>query len=391
MNKYLKITPEGSKDFIFEECTAYTDVCAKIQKVFEDKSFLLAITPALEFFDLFSMEKSGISQESMFKTTDNKGRLLVVRPDSTLPIARMASTRLKNHLTPIRLYYRQAVYRNNPTLTGRANEILQMGIELLGIKGKRADLEVITTAIDSLSATTDNFRIELGHAGFFRALANQLDVDDEKREDIRIAIESKNFTWLNSMLDKLPNSPAEEAIRKLPRLFGGEEVFTQAKNLCTCDEAYEALTYLQDLYHSLSELGLGDKITIDLGLVQRNDYYSGIVFSGYVQGIGDAVVSGGRYDMLLDSFKTPMGAAGFAINIDALAQFLLTKNKYSVSVASVLVCCADGCEIKAINKAKELTANGTKAQFSVIESRVKAEEYAKQRGIDEVIYIDRQS
>lgn len=387
MKKYIKITPEGSKDFLFEECTAYSDVCAKIQKVFEDKGFYHVITPALEFFDLFSMESSGIMQESMYKTTDNKGRLLVVRPDSTLPIARLASTRLKNENMPVRLYYRQAVYRNNLTLTGKPNEIMQMGVELLGVEGKRADLEVLSTAVDCLQSIMPDFRIEIGHAGFFQALADQLQVSEEIKENIRLSIENKNYSALNNILDNLPNSVAVNAIRKLPRLFGGEEVFEKALNLSCGEKAEKALAYLQNIYHSLAELGLENKIIIDLGLVQRNDYYSGIVFTGYVSGIGDAVLSGGRYDLLLSNFGTPMGAAGFAINVDALAQINLAINKFTAAIPDVLVYCYDGYEIEAIKFSKELSNQGKKAQFCVLKNKADAENYAKEKGIANIVCI----
>ena len=89
MKKNLKMTPEGTKDFLFAECSAMDYICTSIEKVFVKGGFKRVITPALEFYDVFSIPSSGISQESMFKTTDNKGRLLVARPDSTLPIARM--------------------------------------------------------------------------------------------------------------------------------------------------------------------------------------------------------------------------------------------------------------------------------------------------------------
>ena len=176
MKRYTKITPEGTKDFLFAECSAMDDVCGKVEKVFRTRGFKKVITPAIEFYDVFALPCSGIMQEAMFKTVDNKGRLLVVRPDSTLPIARMVSSRLKNSLLPVRLYYKQAVYRNNPTLTGRSNENMQMGVELLGVKGIRADLEILTTAVDSLAAVADDFRIELGHAEVFDALSENLDI-----------------------------------------------------------------------------------------------------------------------------------------------------------------------------------------------------------------------
>ena len=270
MKKNLKMTPEGTKDFLFAECSAMDYICTSIEKVFVKGGFKRVITPALEFYDVFSIPSSGISQESMFKTTDNKGRLLVARPDSTLPIARMVSTRLKNNTLPVRLYYKQAVYRNNPSLAGRRNEFLQMGVELLGAKGKRADLEILTSAIKSISAVADDFRIELGHAEVFNALSKELDIDNDYKEKIRVSIESKNYSALNNLLDKLKPCKTVSAIRSLPSLFGGEEVFDEAYDICKGTGAENALDYLHSIYKELSVLkNLADRMRITILLVHH--------------------------------------------------------------------------------------------------------------------------
>ena len=388
MKKYLKITPEGTKDFLFAECSAMDDICGKIENVFVTRGFKRVITPGIEFYDVFSVPCSGITQESMFKTTDNKGRLLVVRPDSTLPIARMVSSRLKNSILPVRLYYKQAVYRNNPTLTGRRNEFMQMGIELIGVKGIRADLEVLTTAVSCISSVADDFRIELGHAGVFDALSNELNIDEDYKEKIRVSIEGKNYSALNNLLDKLEPCKSVNAIRSLPSLFGGEEVFEKAYEICKGTNAESALEYLHKIYSNLSPLNLGSKLIIDLGFVQRNDYYTGIVFTGYINGIGDAVISGGRYDELLSEFDAPMGAAGFAVDTDAITIKRLTDNEVSYSDnPDVLVFANDGHEIEGINLVAQLNAEGKKAQFSVLPTLEETQAFAKSRGIAEVKVI----
>ena len=388
MKKYLKITPEGTKDFLFAECSAMEEVCGKIENVFTGRGFKRVITPFLEFYDVFTVPNSGITQESMFKSVDNKGRLLVARPDSTLPIARMVSTRLNNSTLPVRLYYKQAVYRNNPTLTGRRNELMQMGIELLGAKGIRADLEILTTAISAISSVADDYRIELGHAEVFDALSSELDIDEDFKERIRLSIESKNYSALNNLLDKLAPCKAVSAVRSLPSLFGGEEVFDKAQEICDGTKAADALKYLHKVYNSLAPFNLGDKLIIDLGLVQRNDYYTGIVFSGYINGIGDAVVSGGRYDNLLSVFDMPMGAAGFAIDTDAITIKTLSdaNNDYSDN-PDILVFAQDGHEIEAINYVNSLNKDGKKAQFSVLPTLEETKEFAHNRGISNVEVI----
>ena len=152
-------------------------------------------------------------------------------------------------------------------------------LELLGASGRRADLEAILTAVESLSKCVPDFRLELGHAGFFRAIASQLPISPEERETIREVIEAKNYAALNSILDDLEPSLPVTAMRRLPRLFGGEEVFAEAEPLCVTEEAKEMLEYLRSLYQDLAALGLGSRLMVDLSLVQRNDYYTGIAVS----------------------------------------------------------------------------------------------------------------
>ena len=113
MKNYSKITPEGTKDLLFEECLANRTVSSILGKVFSHRGFHEVLTPCIEFYEVFAEELSGIPMENMYKMSDEKGRLMVLRPDSTLPIARMAATRLMNEKHPIRLYYNQRMLKNN--------------------------------------------------------------------------------------------------------------------------------------------------------------------------------------------------------------------------------------------------------------------------------------
>lgn len=391
MKNYSKITPVGTKDLLFEECLANRTVSSILGNVFSQRGFHEVLTPGIEFYDLFNEEVSGIPMEYMFKMSDSKGRLMVVRPDSTLPIARMVTTRLMNERHPIRLYYNQRVYRYNPGLTGRSNEVMQTGIELIGASGKRADLETITTAVEALSKCVPDFRIELGNAKFYRALAKNLPVSDDEREQIRQFIESKNYSALNSELDKLEQTQAVNMIRRLPRLFGGVEVLDEAFNMCEDPTALKALEYLREIYNDLTKLGLGDRMMIDLGLVQRNDYYSDIVFSGYVMGSGEPVLIGGRYDKLLDHFGRPAAAIGFGINVDALANVMMKRgNVPEKKVADVLVHSEGGYEIKAIRYTSTLSGAGITGENSVFETVEDAMDYARHAGIKKLTIVGKE-
>lgn len=147
----------------------------------------------------------------------------------------------------------------------------------------------------------EGFRLEIGHVGFFQSLMRQLPADGETKDAIRTLIENKNYAGLSDELDALPPSQTVDVLRRLPRLFGGEEVLRAAASLCHDEDTKEALACLARLYLALRRLGLGDQVMIDLGLVQENEYYTGVIFRGYIEGSGDTVVSGGRYDTLRSS------------------------------------------------------------------------------------------
>ena len=333
------------------------------------------MTPALEYYDVFAKDASGMPQEMMYKLSDSRGRLMVLRPDCTLPIARLTSTRLRNGGLPLRLYYNQRVYRANQRLTGRSDEIAQAGVELIGASGARADLEMIVTAVEALKACgAPDFILEIGHAGVFKAVSEQLPLDESGREDVRTFIESKNYGALNALLDKLPDTSATQAVRSLPRLFGGEEVFDQALTLCG-ELVKEPLHYVRTLYRDLSALGLGSRIMIDLGLVHRGDYYS-------------TVLSGGRYDSLLGGFGYPAAATGFGVHVESLARAMLSQGRVTPPApAKVLIHGENGYEMKALQYLNELTAQGEPCEFSVFDTLEEATAYASRKGIQQVILV----
>ena len=189
------------------------------------------------------------------------------------------------------------------------------------------------------------------------------------------------------MLDSLPESEAAEALRRLPRLFGGEEILREAQSLCHREQSRAALQHLAWLYRSLQELGLGEQVMIDLGLVHRNEYYTGVIFRGYMEGSGDTVVSGGRYDTLLQQFGSPHPATGFGVNVDAVIKGMLDKGQVEPPMLpEALVFAEDGCEAAALIKVRTLTDEGVLAEFSLQESREDALRYAQERGIP-LVYI----
>lgn len=388
MKRYDLITPEGTRDLLFEDCAVRRSLEEKLSVIFKSRGYCEIVTPGLEFFDVFNLNSRYFPQESMYKLVDDKGRLLVVRPDSTMPIARVAATRLRDSELPLRLFYRQNVYRSKPVMRGRSDEIHQMGIELIGSDSRRADLEVLSGAVEVLSAfESDGFRLEIGDIGFFRELVGKLDADMSVREEIRSLIEAKNYPALNDLLDSIGSNKITAALKKLPRLFGGAKVLDEAEKLVDDEKMRSIIAGLRDIYNSLSELGYNGKITVDLGIVNKLDYYTGVVMKGYLQGYGSAVLSGGRYNKLLAEFGYDVPATGFAVNVDAAAKVMKQLHTYSAPVPDVIVYGEDGSEMEAIKYACKLRTEGLSVENSVFGDYGETKEYARKKGIKQAVCV----
>ena len=328
MKKYDRITPEGTKDLLFQECAAQRKIIETLRETFEEKGYHEVITPGFEFYDVFSSNSMYFPQESMYKLIDNKGRLLAMRPDSTIPIARLTATKLKGHALPIRLYYAQRIYRQQPELRGRSGEIMQMGIELVGLSSFESDIEILTAGMEAMNACcAGDFRIELGHIGIYKLLMDNLKATAEQKETIHSLISSKNYAGLSDILEYFPEGKTTEILKELPKLFGGREALDKARKLFNGydEKLLGMLSYLERIFQGLVDLNL-DKVMIDFGLVHQAEYYSSLIFRGYISSAGEPVLSGGRYDELFKDFGESLPATGFGINVDQLAARLLKEN-----------------------------------------------------------------
>ena len=255
---------------------------------------------------------------------------------------------------------------------------------------KMADLEVISTAVDSLTATGMEFSIELGHIGIFKELVSRLDATPVEKERIRKLIENKNYPALNDMLDTFGASSVTNALKKLPSLFGGEEVFDKAEEIMPDENIKRLLDELRAIYVDTAGLCGGEgSITVDLGLVNKTDYYTGLIIKGYLSGHGEEVVSGGRYDKLISEFGYDIPAVGFAINVNAICKSI-EKSGILPAMPSpdVIVYAEEGFEADAIRAAKELREQGLVVENALFDDLESVRAYAREKKIAKVVVID---
>ena len=196
---------------------------------------------------------------------------------------------------------------------------------------------------------------------------------------MRELIAAKNYPALSDRTAALSGGAAE-ALGRLPALFGGEEVLAELTALIDGPDIREPVEYLRSLLKDLAALGAEDCVSIDLGIVGRNEYYTGIVFQGYTEGVGDTVLTGGRYDTLLSDFGADLPAIGFGLDVDAAARVIRQGMDFDLA-PDTLVYAESGFYAKGLKIADEEASAGRKAEFSVYETMEETLSYARQKGI----------
>ncbi len=311
--------PEGVQDFLPAECFNKNKIEAGMAQCFAQSGYDRVEPPVFEYMDVFATGIGSVRTEQMIKFIDHTGRILALRPDLTVPVARMAATRLKGEKTPLRLYYTGSVFRARPA-AGAQREYAQAGVELMGVKSPEGDAEVIALAVEALkSAGLEGFAIDIGQVEYFKGLMEEAGLSGAQIEELRGYVDEKNMLAIELFMNEYGvGAKHRERIMQLPALYGGEEVLDRAGALTRNARALKALNTLREVYGYIRAFGLAEFVTFDLGMLYSLDYYTGIIFRGITDHIGAPILSGGRYDTLTGEFGCDMAATGFAIDIKPL-------------------------------------------------------------------------
>lgn len=345
--------PQGMRDLIFDETEKKRSLQNKIETVFEKAGYREVSTPAIEYFTTYANAFNDVRSEEMYRFFDQEGRMLVLREDMTVPIARLCASKFANANPPFRIRYTSDVFKVRHAFAGRRNEVTDCGIELIGMN-ESADLEVLTTALDVMkSFGTDGYVLEIGNPRFFRKAAEATGLTKEQTAVLADLIDRKSLVELQEFLTGLEIAPAEkEFFSQLPLLGGGKDVLDEAESLSFNEDLRKEVRKLEKLYEDLKDLGYDRHISFDFGKAPHLDYYTGIIFEGYVDGVGTSVLSGGRYDNLLGKFGRDLPAIGFSVKLDYLLDILPEKKHRILKLYY-----PKGMEKQAILKAKELRKN----------------------------------
>lgn len=310
-------TPAGLTDILVKECELKFKIETAAREVFTRHGYHVVQPPMFEYYDVY--DAAVTKAENMFKFFDNNGRMLALRPDLTTSVARIAATKPLGEL-PYRIAYSGSAFRNDETFSNdRRREFSQAGIELIGNGGTDADAEVIEIAIEALlKFGVKDFQIDMGHADYYKGLAEIAGLDPIVSDKLRANINDKDFVAIEGILDGIDiDEKLKEVFMELPKMFGSiETAVAAAKNPIIGEKSRAALENLISVYEILKGKGLDKYISTDLGMVPNLDYYTGIIVKGFAKGVAFPICSGGRYDNLTEKFGKALPATGIAIGIE---------------------------------------------------------------------------
>ncbi len=278
--------PSGARDVLPEEMRELRTLTDAMRAVFDEAGYGEIHTPALEFESVLRRGDPEAARPA-YRFFDEDGRVLVLRSDMTIPIARVVASRYTHAEPPLRFSYFAHAYRAVKPQRGESREQLQAGIELVGAPGAEGSAEALTLLCRTLDAAgLNDYRVGVGSASLYVSLLDSLRVPMGPRRKLLHELTTRDFVGLARVVREL-DLPAEDA----------ELLTTTPQRRGAPDDVRE-------------------RVIFDLGLARDLGYYTGAIFEVYDAALGVPIGGGGRYDDLLGRFGRPLPAVGWALDME---------------------------------------------------------------------------
>lgn len=311
--------PPGTRDVLPDEMLELRRIQNALLEVFAGRDYREVSTPTLEYAELLELGDRR-SADAAYRFFDDRGELLALRTDMTIPIARLAADRLTGLQPPHRLCYIANAYRAVTPKQGRRREFGQAGVELIGAGGPEATAEVVELLAKALDAVgLESAVIGLGNAGLWSGLLADFGAGQETRDRSSERLVNHDLVGVEAALREAPEleQAHADALLEVITLRGGPDVLDRAATLGG-DRFQAALGRLGATHAALGSRGIGHRIQLDLGMLRDLGYYSGTTIEVYDPTVGEIIGGGGRYDGLMSKFGLDLPAAGFTLYVERI-------------------------------------------------------------------------
>ena len=305
----------------------------RLRELYSSHGFSRYRMGKFEEYELYMENKNFLKNPNIITFHDLDGRLMALKPDVTLSIAK--NTRATAHSAE-KVYYLENVYWLEKQ-SGGYKEVNQLGLESIGRLDAFSYYEVVCLAQETLSAISENHRMQMSHIGFWVSLLDGLSIEEGIRKELFSCIHGKRLHELKALLENAAIAPfAAELILQAASLCGDfAQTLAAARRIAISNGMTDALNELEIVYGLLKQKGCADQLTLDFSLVNDCDYYDGLIFQGYVEGVPRALLFGGYYGKLLRKFGKNLDAIGFAVYMNELD--VLFRSQHDTDVDALIL------------------------------------------------------
>lgn len=331
-------------------------IVSNLINIYERFGFKKIKLSKFEDYNLYNNNKDFFQTEHILTFMNLNGNLKSLRPDVTLSIVKKV---LKdNEKETQKIYYIEDIYK---IVSNEYEEIPQVGVEIIGKLNNYSNLEIISMAIESLKSINKNYILEISNIDFISAIFDEINLEENLKIEILNNIYLKNKHDLEKLLNKNVDNKYKKYILSFIELSGNyKDILKKLKSLIInkkMQKSYEelkSLSFVFELYNNF------DKILLDFSIESQLGYYNGIIFKGYIKESNDIILSGGRYDKLLNKFNSNKNAIGFAIYMDKLYE----KNKTSDFI-DILILYKSGDENILLNEVRKFMNKNKKVRVDI--------------------------
>ncbi|TXJ49360.1 ATP phosphoribosyltransferase regulatory subunit [Brachyspira aalborgi] len=331
-------------------------IVSNLINIYERFGFKKIKLSKFEDYNLYNNNKDFLQTEHILTFMNLNGNLKSLRPDVTLSIVKKI---LKdNEKETQKIYYIEDIYK---IVSNEYEEIPQVGVEIIGKLNNYSNLEIISMAIESLKSINKNYILEISNIDFISAIFDEINLEENLKIEILNNIYLKNKHDLEKLLNKNVDCKYKKYILSFVELSGNYKyILKKLKSLIInkkMQKSYEelkSLSFVFELYNNF------DKILLDFSIESQLGYYNGIIFKGYIKESNDIILSGGRYDKLLNKFNSNKNAIGFAIYMDKLYE----KNKTSDFI-DILILYKSGDENILLNEVRKFMNKNKKVRVDI--------------------------
>ncbi|MBP8639949.1 MAG: ATP phosphoribosyltransferase regulatory subunit [Oscillospiraceae bacterium] len=335
-----------------------------LRKLYEQYGYKKYKMSKFEEYDLYLENKSFLPSQQIISFTDLNGKLMALKPDVTLSIAKNAPF---NPSEPEKLYYNENVYRT-PHGSNECKEIMQLGLECIGDIDLYTQCEIILLACKSLQMLSEDSLMVVSHMGFVSGLLESCALNRALEEKILKCIGHKNAHEVQRLCEEAGlSSEKRNALVALTSLYGNfAETLDRAEELVQNEKMSDSLKALRELAEVLVSEPEGSCLKLDFSVINDLSYYNGLIFQGFIDGVPNAILAGGRYDKLMEKLGKQTKAAGFAVYVDQLERCNPEQDRFDVDVLLTYEPEVDTSKLTAA--VKMLTANGRRVRVQMNKS-----------------------